>query len=254
MTEDRDTDRDWEVIGATNPYWGVISAERFKGSALDAASSEVFFKSGVDYVESTLGFIQKHFGAWRPKRSLDFGCGVGRILLGLARHSEEEAVGVDTSRPMLDLAQKHAEQQGVANIRLFESLDPLEQGDERFDFINSFIVLQHIPARRGLDLIDRLIGLTALHGVLSLQLTFAKGAKFLKHDLGQAPYYRMQDGEATLLGGGARRAPVGAINMFDYDLNQVFARIIPIAGHPLMIIPTNHDDHLGVHIIFQRAM
>jgi hypothetical protein len=41
--------------------------------------------------------------------------------------------------------------------------------------------------------------------------------------------------------------------MFDYDLNHVVANLSVYAGHPILMLPTLDDDHLGVHFVFQRA-
>lgn len=253
ITEDRDTDLDWVEIGGRDPYWGVISHDRFRGGGIAGAAANEFFKSGSEYVQNLLGFVHRHLGPFQPAKSLDFGCGVGRILLPLAEVTTGETVGVDVSQPMLDLARGHAEERGLMNIRLVDDLLVLEQAGEAFDFVNTFIVLQHVPPKRGLQLIDRLLALTAIHGVFSLQLTFAKGARFLPDEAGQPTYFRRDGDTITLLDSAPRRAPVGAITMFDYDLNQVFARLLPRAGQPVMIMPTNHDDHLGLHIVGQRV-
>lgn len=42
----RDTDRDWAKLAEENPYWAVISADRFLGKEISEAEREVFFRSG----------------------------------------------------------------------------------------------------------------------------------------------------------------------------------------------------------------
>jgi hypothetical protein len=42
----RDTDRDWQVIGEREPYWGVLTENKFKRAKLDSASVDEFFVSG----------------------------------------------------------------------------------------------------------------------------------------------------------------------------------------------------------------
>jgi SAM-dependent methyltransferase len=55
------------------------------------------------------------------ERLLDVGCGCGQTTLTLAAHVEPggEVVGIDISRPMLEVARQRAE--GVANVRLLEA-------------------------------------------------------------------------------------------------------------------------------------
>lgn len=49
------------------------------------------------------------------------------------------------------------------------------------------------------------------------------------------------------------RPPEGTISMYDYDLNEVVARVGRVCGHPLITLPTNNEGHMGVHLIFQKA-
>lgn len=265
----RDTDRDWQVIGQSNPYWGVLSLDRFKSGLSDAADEAAFYQSGVDYVGLLTDLTTHRFGFLDPKRTLDFGCGVGRILIPLARMSGH-VTGVDVSRPMLDLAEAYARDQGLGNVRLVESLDDLSP-DERFDLVHSFIVLQHIPQPRGLAFLNRLIDLTALNGVFALHVTFARTTKHLNVEAGDATHFADENGWLRLFGGSrprrirpnvrtglirrliADREPAGAIKMYDYDLNDVFARILPRTNESLMALPTNNDGHLGLQIIGRRT-
>ena len=47
--------------------------------------------------------------------------------------------------------------------------------------------------------------------------------------------------------------PEGTISMFDYDLNSVVAILSMYAGHPILTLPTNNDDHLSVNFVFRRG-
>ena len=77
----RDTDGDWKQIAEQNPYWGVLSAEKFKGRELGEPELKEFYHSGHIFVQNLLAFIRAHIApGFSPTRSLDFGCGVGRLL------------------------------------------------------------------------------------------------------------------------------------------------------------------------------
>ena len=83
----RDTDKDWTTIAETDPYWGVLSVEDFRGEELSDGARQTFFDSGKAFVENTFAFIRRHIDAgFAPARSLDFGCGVGRLLIPIAAH------------------------------------------------------------------------------------------------------------------------------------------------------------------------
>ena len=57
---DRDTNSDWKEIARTDPYWGVLSIEGFRGVALDKEMEDKFFATGSTFVSSLLGLINKY--------------------------------------------------------------------------------------------------------------------------------------------------------------------------------------------------
>ena len=248
----RDTDKDWTTIAETDPYWGVLSVEDFRGEELSDGARQTFFDSGKAFVENTFAFIRRHIDAgFAPARSLDFGCGVGRLLIPIAAHSTE-AIGLDIAPRMREIADANLRSVGVGNARVLASDDLLSQAEGEFDFVNSFIVLQHIPPERGTVLLEHLIRKIRKGGVGSLQLTYAKDRRFFPHEGWRARFYRREgDSIRDIL-----PQPMGAdahIMMFDYDLNAVMALVSTYGGSPVMVLPTNDDGHLGVHLIFRRA-
>jgi SAM-dependent methyltransferase len=249
----RDTDSDWKLIAETDPYWGVISVDEFKGQELKEEAVERFFAGGESSIANLFAFINKYLAIeLAPKRSLDFGCGVGRLLIPIARRSGE-AVGVDIAPRMLELAKGHCERLGVDNAEVVLGDDDLSRVTGKFDFINTYIVMQHIPPERGYQIMNRLIDLLEVGGVISLQLTFAKSRSFLHHEIGRADYYRRDGNTVTDLVVNTNERDDGSITMFDYDLNETFARLSSKAQSPILVAQTNEDNHLGVHLIFRRA-
>src|SRR5438105_1137288 len=131
----RDTDRDWAKVAEENPYWGVLSVDRFIGKEIPHAEREEFFQSGEQTVEHIFAVIGTYFMPnFAPARSLDFGCGVGRTLIPIARRSGE-AIGVDIAPRMLDLSRRHLQRAKIANARVMTPDDPLVRGETGFDFI-----------------------------------------------------------------------------------------------------------------------
>jgi SAM-dependent methyltransferase len=249
----RDTDNDWKRVAETDPFWGVLSHEEYRHDTMDAENFDQFMASGEQYVANLFALIRKHLSPqFVPRRALDFGCGVGRLAIPLAKRVTE-TVGVDIAPAMLELCRKHAEQAGIQNISVYESDDTLSRIQGEFELINAYIVLQHIPPERGYRLLQAMLDRLAVGGVGSIQLTYAKSRKFFLHEQSRALYYRRDGGTLVDIVDTGWDPPEGTITMFDYDLNQVMAQISRVSGHPIIALPTNDDSHLGVHLIFVKA-
>ena len=143
-----DSDRDWERFGESDPYFAVLTAPEFHGR-LAAPEREKFFESGETHIDAVFSVIRDRLdGSFNPTRALDFGCGVGRLLLPLAARCKE-VTGVDVSRSMLAEARRNCDAAGAPQVRLLLSDDNLTAVNGAFEFIHSYIVLQHIPVARG---------------------------------------------------------------------------------------------------------
>jgi SAM-dependent methyltransferase len=168
----KDSDRDWEWFGETDPYYAVLTDEKFRASRITSQALEDFFQSGEQYVEALARELTETFGIrFGPDRALDFGCGVGRILIPLSRRSGE-VVGVDVSASMLAQARRHLAERAAANVALVKGDDRLARVSGTFDFIHSFIVFQHLPVRRGEALTRRLLELLREDGIGALHYTY----------------------------------------------------------------------------------
>jgi SAM-dependent methyltransferase len=141
-------DRAYDGIGRTEPYYGVITLEHFLRANLDPAALREFFATGEAQVASVLATIRAHLAAdFKPRRALDFGCGVGRILIPLAREAGQ-ALGVDVSDAMMAEAARNCRERNLTNVSFVKSDDRLSRLEGTFDLIHSVIVFQHIAPRR----------------------------------------------------------------------------------------------------------
>jgi ubiquinone/menaquinone biosynthesis C-methylase UbiE len=166
------TDATWNYFGSQNPYYGVLTSEEFR----DGASAREFWGSGQAHVERLMPLMQQLFALPAPvrfRRALDFGCGVGRVALPLSA-SCDEVVGVDVSNAMLAEACNNARRSGILNATFVPSNDALRGLAGEFDFVHSYIVLQHIRPRRGCQLIGALARCLKPGGVGALQLTYER--------------------------------------------------------------------------------
>ena len=149
------TDKAWEKFGRDDPYFGVLADDRFTGTRIGENRDE-FFATGRASVWHILNRYETHFGKLERGNALDHGCGVGRLTLPLADEFSE-VVALDVSRSMLGEARLNAERIGRQNVEFALAGDGLTNAPGEFDFVNSYMVLQHISVRRGLAITSALI-------------------------------------------------------------------------------------------------
>jgi SAM-dependent methyltransferase len=182
---DMTTDSAWEEWGRRDPYFGVITDPKFRRSNINNHSKQEFFDSGQSHVNYVLTTIQKYIdAAFVPRTILDFGCGVGRLLLPFATVAND-VLGLDVSLSMLREARRNCDARGLRNVRLLPSDDELSTLTESFDLIHSCIVLQHIPIERGRAIFAKLLRHVRAGGVCAIQLTYSKALFAASH--GVAP-------------------------------------------------------------------
>jgi SAM-dependent methyltransferase len=250
----RDTDQDWQLIGERNPYWGVLTADKFKRAKLDSTSIEEFFASGdadVSYiVESIRRFIQPDFA---PRSAIDFGCGCGRLTLPMARLVSNGAVGVDVSHGMLAEARSHAEARRVGNVTLQKTIP-----EGPVDWVNSQIVFQHIPPERGYELLTALLKALGPRGVASIHITAFRDPKLepkrpkpltLRRRLSRFLRRRKENAAGTT----SMENAAGTISMYDYDFSQVLACFTAHGLNPFWIEHTDHGGHHGFRILSAKS-
>jgi SAM-dependent methyltransferase len=170
------TDLAWKQWGDKDPYYGVITDEQYRSRNLTAESKKAFFESGRLHVEHVLATcaaqLKRKFEA---KRVLDFGCGVGRLVVPFARRAEQ-VVGIDISEGMLAEARRNCDEQELRNVTLLLSDDELSALEGSFDLIHASIVFQHIEVPRGRELFRRLLLRLAPNGMAAVHFTYAKQA------------------------------------------------------------------------------
>jgi len=135
-----DVQRNWETYAQSDPMWAALMDPAKIGGRWDPAA---FFATG----RSEIATVFDHLAGLRivpdPRgRSLDFGCGVGRLSQALAARFDS-AVGIDISPTMIELA-REANQRCNCSYELNESGDLSRFEDEHFAFIYTSIVLQHL--------------------------------------------------------------------------------------------------------------
>jgi hypothetical protein len=134
----RDTDMDWGQIGEQEPYFGVLTHERFLKTNMTDDDKAEFFQSGSVDIEQYVQTLRTLFGEFSPKSALDFGCGVGRLTRASALPMKMKA----------------------------------------FDWLVSIIVFQHIAPDRGYSILRDLLDRLAPRGCVTLHFTFFRDERF----------------------------------------------------------------------------
>lgn len=167
-------DKDWESWARIDPYYAVLTADQYRKRNV---SIEDFFGTGESHVAHVFQTIRQIEPSFQPKTALDFGCGVGRLLVPLSRMARE-VIGVDVSDTMLAIARRNLEERDISNFVLVKSDDSLSAVRSMIDFIHSYIVFQHIPVVRGERLFTALLSKLAPGGMGALHFPFWKYAPF----------------------------------------------------------------------------
>lgn len=237
------TKDDWEQLGQLDPYWAVLGQDSYRRRNMSDVQLARFLESGEAYVEHLWRRCREAFGSsFSPVRALDFGCGVGRVALPMAKRTES-VVAVDVADSMLSQAEMLLARQGVTNVELVKGDDTLSRVSGPFDFIHSLIVFQHIPVSRGLGLMKRLIALAGDRGVIVLHVLYENPfrrtwpIRFASRAL--RPFRRLRS-----------RPP--EIQMNPYPLNAVFGLIQEAGVQAFRVELTDHAGHLGATFVFRK--
>lgn len=145
----------WDDFAAREPYFAVLTEPRFLRDRLDGAAEADFFRTGEEYVSDLYGphlaRVAPHFA---PLTVLEYGCGVGRLLLPFSRRAEK-VTGVDISPAMLATARRHLERATIRNVELLTA-DAFENDARTFDLVNCFLVFQRLRQAEGLEVLRKL--------------------------------------------------------------------------------------------------
>ncbi len=156
----------WNRYARSDPYWAVLTESDKKQGGWD---SEEFFRTGAATIDEELRRLHACGVALRLDQALDFGCGLGRLTNGLARHFAR-TTGVDISPAMLQRARALVRHPG--KIEFVATADPALAllPSDRFDLVYSEITLQHIAPADAELYIASLVRLARPGGAISFQL------------------------------------------------------------------------------------
>lgn len=249
----RNSDDEWIKFGSIDPYYGVLTLPQYHSFKLDPVAEEQFWQTGKHYFEEIEKVIHSVISPdFIINRALDFGCGVGRILLPLSEVADE-VVGIDISEGMMNEARKKCSSLNIQNVSFAKSDDALSQVKGSFNFIHSFIVFQHIPVKRGETILKNLLSRLDEKGIGIIHLTYSRRAS----PLNQAAFFMIKkwallSGIWNLLRKKPFDYPVSQMN--SYNLNIVFRILQEAQCHNIHVRFTNHSGrYQGVILFFQKG-
>ena len=245
MFENSDTD--WETYGAENPYFGVISNEKFLSENLSEESKLDFWQSGQNDIDVVFRNIKEHIDPnFQPVRALDFGCGVGRLLFAISTRCEH-ATGVDVSPSMLAEAQREATKKAIDNVSFIQTRDCAELQENTFCLVHSYIVFQHIPEDRGYAILDKILASLRSGGVGVLHFTFSNSRFWYWKLIRRIPFNKQL---RNLIQGKPLNAP--HMQMNEYDLNTIMKRLWSLGVSNCHVVLTDHGV-LGAIIYLKKG-
>lgn len=246
------TDSAWEAWGRQDPYYGVITNPKFRKTGLTDGAKKEFFESGHAHAEYVMQMIRQHIDPhFQPQSVLDFGCGVGRLVVPFARLAPE-VVGMDVSSGMLLETKKNCDEHGIANVQLLVSDDELSLLARQFDLIHSFIVFQHIPPERGRAIFGKLLQHITAGGVGAIHFSYSKSHFERTHGLAPSPpptQAAVADSE------GSQEIAPGAdpeMQMNPYHMNEMLFLMQAAGVRRFHVEFTDHGGELGAFIFFQK--
>lgn len=207
----------WEAFAAREPYFSILTADRYRRANLDEARVREFFESGEQLVQWMLRVIEERLQPeFAPMTVLEYGCGVGRLAIPLAARAGS-VVAVDRSPAMLAQARREAAERQVEHIR-FLAPTQLFANPRPFDLITCHLVLQRMPTRDGLDLLRDLLGLLGPGGIAIVQVPYRETRGWLARAgrIARAGVPGV-NAVANAIKGKALSDPFGAVHTYSLD-------------------------------------
>lgn len=169
----RRVEQQWRSLGETEPYWSVLSDDKFRNDEIDKHITE--FNASGEHSVRILENVARRNGYELPKHSVfELGCGVGRITRFLAKHFDK-VIAADISPGNLALCEQYLRKEQVQNVRVMQLRQLAElAGVAPFGGFFSLIVLQHNPPPVQLFLLKTLLAKVTPGGFCFFQVPTAR--------------------------------------------------------------------------------
>jgi len=216
----RDTNHDWEEIARSEPYYGVLTSDSYKKENLSVDARAEFFNSGEMVITNVMQNLN-NFDGRNLSKTLDFGAGVGRLVMPMSKFADK-VVAVEISDSMKNEMLKNLRLFDIHNVNIYKTIDEVISSLDYtggFDWINSYIVFQHIPPNIGYEILDKLLSQLSSQAFISLHFNIYQHNAEIHGTLQQidAETIKILDKEQSQHSG---------MRMYDYDLNRILRTLL----------------------------
>jgi SAM-dependent methyltransferase len=172
----------WSHLGIIRPHFSVLTDRKFLPDNL-TENIDKFWASGereAAEVERTLAGVG--FTGLATKNCVEYGCGVGRVTIGLARRFGR-VDAYDISQGHLTQAELRAQAVGADNIHYHLCADDVLEELTPCDVLYTKLVLQHNPPPIIAQLVKRALRSLNANGIGIFQVpTYQVGYQFKIHE------------------------------------------------------------------------
>ncbi len=239
----------WERLATGDPWRAVLTNVDGRALASDAEAREAFYRSGEEHVERIFNAIRAHFGETSFEVGVDFGCGVGRLAIPLARRCSR-VIGTDIAPKMLSIAADRLQATHVTNVTLQPSHDFLREGTP-IDLFHSFLVLQHIWPDDGMNILRSVLPRLRGGGMAVIHVPYWVGGKLPRFPFRWArthiPFFNQA---ANVVRGVSAHTPFMQMNA--YDLTAITALLRETGFGTLVFLPEGEAESQSVIILGRR--
>lgn len=238
----------WEEIATSEAYFGVATYDKYLAGGLDEEAKKEFFESGREHVDLVFTELENAFGSLgKPTKALDYGCGVGRVLIPLAERCGS-VVGVDISAGMLEEGRRNIDVAGLEAFELRTAEEFVTGEDAEFDLVHSYIVLQHVEPHIGYQIIEKMLTSLKPGGVGMIHVTHTDIAPPFRRF--RSSLYRKIPFVHRVLGflKGEKRP---FIPMYSYDMSRI-SDIFTSNGCTIRSSISTDHSYLGEMMFFRK--
>ena len=129
----------WDALGRRDALASILTRSDDRGWTV-----EEFFETGRADVARLMANIERLAPSLERRRTLDFGCGVGRLAKALSPHFQT-VIGIDISESMIAQARGYNRAPGRCHFDVNLKPHLRRFAGNTFDFVWSRLVLQHTP-------------------------------------------------------------------------------------------------------------
>lgn len=194
----------WNRLGLDDPLWAISSHPNKKGGNWNVNE---FFAEGEGTIEFVLNEMRMQGVEPVLGKSLDFGCGVGRLTQALANRFVETH-GVDIADSMISNANRLNHHPRSCYYHVNQKSDLGMFSDKSFDFIITLITLQHIPKKFALYYISEFMRIARTGGVIYFQVPARRKDDIEEIQIPKDPHKALEAQGPVMLMKGIPRADV----------------------------------------------